>query len=158
MRRTLTATALLLTATACAPTNQPDGGIATPPPPAAGNPTASAPPAPATTPPPLPTKPAPTKLDLPDGTHTLVYRIGGTASSASSISYSTGDGQEQQTNVRVPWKRSLKVREPASVAITAQNGGSGSITCEIAVDGKTVKRSTSSGSYAVVTCVATIGF
>jgi hypothetical protein len=154
MRRTLAAAVLLLAATACSPVDEP-GGIATPPPPAVGNPAATTQPAAPTT---APTGPATTAPGMPSGEHAIVYRVGGSASSASSISYITGDGQEQQTNVRVPWKRSLKVKGFASASLSAQNAGGGSITCEIDVDGKTVKRSTSSGSYAVVSCVATIGF
>lgn len=157
MRRTLTAAALLLAATACSPVDEP-GGIATPPPPAAGNPAATIQPAAPTTAPAAPTGPATTAPGPPSGEHTIVYRVGGTATSASSVSYITGDGQEQQTGVHLPWKRSLKVKGFASASLSAQNAGGGSITCSIDVDGKQVKRSVSSGSYAVVSCVATIGF
>ena len=94
---------------------------------------------------------------LPAGTHRVTYRIGGTASRAM-ITYVTPSGEEQRNGAHVPWHKTLKVKDFGMASISAQNSGSGTITCEIDVDGKTVKRSKSSGAYAIASCDATIGF
>ena len=91
-----------------------------------------------------------------DGTHTVVYKVAGTATKGS-VTYGTPSGQEQTNGVRLPWAKTLKVEAFDILVITAQNGGGGTITCSITVDGKVVKRGKSSGAYAVVTCTAPIG-
>lgn len=138
--------AALLAAAACAPVDNTDPNLATPPPAA---PAASAAPAPA------PTKAA--KPKLPAGTHQIVYKVAGSASKAM-VTYSTPSGQEQQNGARLPWRRSFKAKDFSVLSVTAQNSGSGTITCEIDVDGKRVKASKSSGAYAVVSCDASLGF
>lgn len=140
MRLTPIAVAALLAAAACAPVNNTDPNLATPP--AAPGPS---------------TAKAKGKPKLPDGTHQIVYRIGGTATKAM-VTYSTPSGQEQQNGASVPWRRSMKAKDFSVLSVTAQNGGSGTITCEIDVDGKRVKASKSSGAYAVVSCDASLGF
>lgn len=92
-------------------------------------------------------------------TRTITYRVGGSASSGS-ITYSTPSGQEQQNGVDLPWKKTLKVRKGdfAMLDVTVQNGGSGTVTCEIDVDGQKVKAGKSSGAYAIVSCDHALGF
>lgn len=36
--------------------------------------------------------------------------------------------------------------------VSAQNGGGGTITCSITVDGKVVKQGTATGEYAIASC------
>lgn len=94
----------------------------------------------------------------PKSGHVVVYRIRGSAPRAL-ITYSTPSGQEQENGAAVPWKKAIKTHGVDTATISAQNqAASGTITCEITVDGKLVKRSTSSGGYAIATCTATIGF
>ncbi|WP_329239959.1 MmpS family protein [Actinoallomurus sp. NBC_01490] len=95
----------------------------------------------------------------PKTTRTLTYRIGGSATRAS-ITYSTPSGQEQQNGARVPWKKSFKIKKDTFdvLTVTAQNSGSGTITCEIDVDGVKVKAAKSSGAYAIASCDHTLGF
>ncbi|MCO6007080.1 MmpS family protein [Actinoallomurus purpureus] len=76
------------------------------------------------------------------------------------MTYSTASGQEQQQGAHLPWTKSFKVRrgEFAVVDISAQNQGSGTVTCEIDVDGQKMKAAKSSGQYALVSCDHTLGF
>ena len=85
---------------------------------------------------------------------TVVYEITGSGK-ASNVTYSA-DGSasiNQETNVRLPWRKEMTVeREFAITSVTAQNGGSGEIACKIIVDGRVVKEGTSSGQFSVVSC------
>ncbi len=92
-----------------------------------------------------------------DGAHAVVYTVGGTARKGS-ITYMTPSGQEQRNGVKVPWHTKLRANDGTLLGVTAQNSGGGTITCEISVDGKLLKRGRSSGAYAVVTCDAMVGF
>ena len=134
----ITAAVILSAAGACAPADGADPNLATPPPASHSS-------------------SKPSKSKLPKGMHAVTYKIGGSASRAL-VTYSTPSGQEQQNGAHVPWKRSMKAKDFDVLAVSAQNSGSGTITCEIDVDGKVVKRSKSSGAYAVVSCDASLGF
>lgn len=100
-------------------------------------------------------------------THVVEYFVAGSAETAD-ITYSTADGSTaQQSGVDVPITKKADgspgikltgVHAGAFLYISAQNGGdAGTITCEIAVDGETVKHAESSGAYTIVTCSATAG-
>lgn len=104
-----------------------------------------------------PSKAAKAKPAKPKSGHTVVYRIGGTATKAL-ITYATPSGQEQKNGAAVPWRKTLRTKDFEMLSISAQNQGGGTITCEIEVDGKLVKRSKSTGAYAIAMCTATIGF
>lgn len=139
--------------TACKATDNSDPNIATPPPAAAGTPSSAA-----------GTQAAPTKAakkpsasKLPDGVHQVIYQVGGTATKAM-ITYMTPSGEEQINGAHVPWHKTLKAKDFEMLSISAQNSGSGTITCEIDIDGKVKKRSKSSGAYAIVSCDASLGF
>lgn len=140
MRAIITAAALVLIATGCAPVdNSADPNLSATPPAAGESPTAKAKP----------------KSNL----RTITYRISGTATKAL-ITYSTPSGQEQQNGARVPWKRSFKVKKDTFdvLTVSAQNSGGGTITCEIDVDGVKVKAAKSSGAYAIASCDHSLGF
>lgn len=142
--RILAATLLAVLALAgCKAPDNSDPNIATPP--AAGGSAA----------PGQPSKAAKPKSD----TRLITYRVGGTADSAD-VTYSTASGQEQQQGAHLPWTKSFKVKRDAftMVDISAQNQGSGTVTCEIDVDGVKVKAAKSSGQYAVVSCDHSLGF
>jgi hypothetical protein len=140
--RILAATLLAVLALAgCKAPDDSDPNIATPP--AAGAASSA------------PAKAAKPKSD----TRLITYRVGGSADSAD-VTYSTASGQEQQQGARLPWTKSFKVKRDAftMVDISAQNQGSGTVTCEIDVDGVKVKAAKSSGQYAVVSCDHSLGF
>ncbi len=83
----------------------------------------------------------------------VVYEVTGTGR-ANNITF--GDvtkGLSQQNGTKLPWKKTAPASEGfAAYGLTAQNGGSGQISCKITVDGKEVANNTSSGQYAVVSC------
>lgn len=119
------------------------------------DPNIATPPAAGSSAPRQPSKAAKPKSD----TRTITYRIGGTAD-AASITYSTPSGMEQQGDSHLPWKKSFKVKKNAFdvLTVSAQNSGSGTVTCEIDVDGQKVKAAKSSGQYAMVSCDHSLGF
>jgi hypothetical protein len=92
-----------------------------------------------------------------DGLHAVTYEIGGSAAKGL-ITYSTPSGQEQQNGARVPWTKTFKAKGGELLGVSAQNGGGGSVTCSITVDGKVIKRGKSTGEYAIVSCDGMIGF
>ena len=85
--------------------------------------------------------------------HTVTYKISGTARGASLTYTNASGGIEQQEAVALPWQQSFSARRGQFVSISAQNAGrSGSITCEILLDGVSVKTSTSEGAYRIASC------
>jgi len=101
-------------------------------------------------------------LSIDRSTHTVTYKVGGTASYAD-ITYSNASGDTaQQSDVDVPLRRKSDggegiqmhgVPEGTFLYISAQNGqSSGTITCTIEVDGIPVKTNQSSGGYTIATC------
>jgi hypothetical protein len=86
----------------------------------------------------------------------VVYEVDG-AQHANNISYAADGGGSiaQDNNVPLPWRKEITVeRGFAIVNLTAQNAGSGTITCRIVVDGEVVREVSSQGEYAVVSCTA----
>jgi hypothetical protein len=82
-------------------------------------------------------------------TITLSVRGGGTM----DVTYIVGDKNSQDTAAASPWQASYQINGDIPYAgITAQNSGSGSITCTITEDGQVVNSNTAYGAYAVVQC------
>ena len=97
--------------------------------------------------------------DIPESktTHQITYRVTGTASRAS-LTYENAQGGSEQLDVSVPWLKDFRFEAGAFVYISAQNQGEfGSIGCEIYLDGKKWKQSTSQGAYAIATCSGSAG-
>jgi hypothetical protein len=90
---------------------------------------------------------------LPAGLHEIVYRVTGTATSAS-ITYITQSGTEENNGATVPWRRTMIGKDFRFLSVSAQNDGDGAIGCEIDIDGTSVKRAKSSGAYAIASCDA----
>lgn len=92
------------------------------------------------------------------GSKTVVYKIGGTAKRADMTFTTSSDGGNitQENGRRVPWSKSFKVKGSflEVYSLSAQNKGSGKITCSVSVDGKRVAANTATGQYAIVTCDA----
>lgn len=85
---------------------------------------------------------------------TVVYEITGSGR-ASNVTYNSDGGGSiaQEAGVKLPWRKEISVdRGFAITTVSAQNAGSGQITCRILVDGEVVKENTSSGQYSIVTC------
>lgn len=85
-------------------------------------------------------------------TYLIGYRVTGTTS-AASLTYENAQGGTEQKKVSVPWDTSFYAAPGAFLYLSAQNEREvGSITCEILVDNKVVKTSTSGGGYTIASC------
>lgn len=85
------------------------------------------------------------------------YKVTGTASRAS-LTYENEQGGTEQTEVRIPWQETMTVGQGAFLYLSVQNEGeSGSVTCEIWVDGVKWKESTSRGAYVIASCSGSAG-
>lgn len=85
---------------------------------------------------------------------TVVYEVTSDSGTAGNITYFGENAQQSQsTDVTLPWKSKEFDSSKTSIkGVTAQNGGSGTITCKIIVNGKVEAENTSEGAYAVVSC------
>jgi hypothetical protein len=82
----------------------------------------------------------------------VTYRVKGTAGSAV-LTYRNARGGTEQSNARLPWELSFDAKGGLFLYVSAQNEGtSGSVTCEILLDGETRTSSTSSGAYVIAEC------
>lgn len=84
----------------------------------------------------------------------VLYEASSASGLASSVTYFSADNSlQQETNRKLPWSKTV-VNDSTYVTtgLTVQNGGTGSITCRITVDGKVVDEETAKGQYAVVSC------
>jgi hypothetical protein len=93
-----------------------------------------------------------------DTTHSVTYRVNSTGSSSADMTYFSEDGDiEQQGGEPLPWEHELNgVSSGSYVSVSAQQDGSGVVTCEILVDGIPVNESTSSGEFSICDASATI--
>jgi len=84
----------------------------------------------------------------------LTFEIGGSATSASITWITDNFGTSQATDASVPWTRTETYTSGTlGVNISAQNAGSGTITCKITDSaGKVLAQNQSSGDYAIVSC------
>jgi hypothetical protein len=84
---------------------------------------------------------------------TIRYEVTGGSGTAQNVTYMLNDGEEQDAQAALPWSKDFTAKEGfEAFVVTAQNGGSGSISCKIIADGKVLTEKTSNGQYAVVTC------
>ena len=96
--------------------------------------------------------------DYSSPTYQVKYKVGGTTSQAS-LTYENAQGGTEQMDVRVPWEKTIGTVERGDfLYLSAQNqNDSGSITCEIWVDGNRWKHSISSGAYVIASCNGSAG-
>jgi hypothetical protein len=80
--------------------------------------------------------------------HTVRYEVTGTAT-AADLTLEGESGTVQQTGRAVPAAYERTAVAGQFLYLSAQNKGSGEITCTIIVDDKPVKSSTSTGEYAI---------
>jgi hypothetical protein len=81
------------------------------------------------------------------------YRVAGTTTEAS-VTIKNSTGATEQHDVTVPWKSIVFYVQPGDhLYLSAQNSeDSGTITCEIRVNGKLLERAKSSGRYVSAIC------
>jgi hypothetical protein len=93
------------------------------------------------------------------GPATIRYEISGDGQ-AGNVTYSTESGVSQEANAALPWTKTAEYGNAlfAGLSLSAQRGeGDGSITCKIVNEttGAVLAESTSSGQFAVVSCMGT---
>jgi hypothetical protein len=99
------------------------------------------------------------------GKHEVIYHVTGTAATVDLTMSTPGGGTSQQSGLRVPVMNNngdeglrTKMDRGEFAYVSAQNNGSsGSVTCEIEVDGVTVEHTTSSGAYVIASCSTLVG-
>jgi hypothetical protein len=80
------------------------------------------------------------------------YRLFGSTNLAS-ITMQNETGGTEQLNVNIPYSKKLTMNSGDFAYISAQNqNDSGSISCEIWINGKKLKESHSDGGYAIASC------
>lgn len=88
--------------------------------------------------------------------HEITYKLGGDAQDALAT-FNTGDAdQTQENNLKAGWEKTVKVKGFVGGYVSATNGmyDTGTITCEIVANGKTVVQNTASGQGATASCNA----
>lgn len=84
-------------------------------------------------------------------TKTIVLKI--TGPKKADITYGLNADQSQANGAKLPWTKKMSSSEAFTIAtVSAQNTGSGEISCQITVNGKVVKTNKSTGEYSIVTC------
>ncbi len=82
----------------------------------------------------------------------VTYRVTGSAALAS-VTYQNSGGGTEQAEVALPWSQTITAPSGGFVYISAQNKSEyGSVTCDIELDGKQYKTSTSTGEYGIASC------
>lgn len=90
----------------------------------------------------------------------VVYRaIRSSGSGGTGVTYNNAQGGVEQRRVGDrAWEHRMTVSDGTFVYLSAQNRhSSGSIACEIVVDGKVWRKSESRGGYTIATCSGSIG-
>lgn len=84
--------------------------------------------------------------------HSVMYKV--TGSHGLSITYANQGGDTAQTKTyKQKWDYSFRAKSGQFLYVSAQNeGDSGSVECEITVDGYTVKHTESQGGYVIASC------
>ena len=80
--------------------------------------------------------------------------VGRPSQRALIISYATKDGEQQQTDVGLPWTKVVSAGAGFTAMVRAQYAGSGLISCRVVADGKVIDQQISVGPYAVVECAS----
>ncbi|GIH91900.1 hypothetical protein ACFFMN_34165 [Planobispora siamensis] len=90
-----------------------------------------------------------------DGVRTVVYRVTGSAPTAS-LTVQSATGTEQDTAATLPIELAYEVPAGGFVAVSAQNNdSSGDVTCSISVDGTVISENSGVGGYAIASCSGT---
>jgi hypothetical protein len=96
----------------------------------------------------------PTTAPPPTAPPVLVYEVTGDGSADLTIENASG-GTEQKT-VNLPYSEELTRPPDGFVYLSAQLGGSGSVSCNITYGGRVVQQASSSGDYVIASCSGSI--
>lgn len=86
-------------------------------------------------------------------TYDVAYRITGSARSVD-LTYQNASASSEQARAKpVPWNMTFSAHPGQFLYVSAQNNGeSGTVKCELLVNGIVVKSAESSGAYTIATC------
>ena len=86
-------------------------------------------------------------------TYTVVYRISGSARSVDLTYQNASASSEQARSKPVPWNMTFSAHPGEFLYVSAQNNdASGTVKCELLVNGTVVKSAESNGAYTIATC------
>ena len=96
--------------------------------------------------------PAPSESSSPSGVLSVRYVVTGDTNTAN-VTYRNAQGEREQVRVGVPWTISFEARKGAPLYLSARNAKAyGSISCEIFVNGTSVRHVSSEGGYKTASC------
>lgn len=86
--------------------------------------------------------------------HAVTYKITGDANDATASYTANNTNTTQDTGVAAGWEKDVTLKGFSLATLTATNGmnDTGSITCQIIVDGQVVNENTASGEFATASC------
>lgn len=84
----------------------------------------------------------------------VVYTVSGHEAGTITYMTATGDIAQVTDTTRLPWTKqfTLPAGTEGFLSVSAQNAGSGDISCAISVNGQQVDSNTSTGEYAIADC------
>ena len=87
-------------------------------------------------------------------THAITYRVTGSGLGVVDLTYqNANDASEQMNDVAMPWTLKFNARPGQFLYVSAQNQKqTGTVICEILLDGVVVKTARSSGAYVIASC------
>jgi hypothetical protein len=89
--------------------------------------------------------------------HKVEYRVSGT-SPGGSLTYENESGGTEQRDVTFPWSMEMDKKQGDFVYVSVRNNYvEGAVTCQIWVDGKKYKESTSEGDGVIARCSGDAG-
>jgi hypothetical protein len=101
---------------------------------------------------PVSIQPTPTRYNQ---QKTVVYRV---TAPEGSLTFSNGQGGTEQLDMEERWTKTYFLSPGAHAYVAVQNKrASGTVTCEILVDGIPWKTSESEGAYKIATCSGLVG-
>jgi hypothetical protein len=99
------------------------------------------------------------------GKASVTYKAIGSGT-ATNVTYltadSSGSGTDQATNVKLPWSKTVKIKDPSLFQTTVfslvvqKGAGTGKVTCEIESGGKVISKHSATGAYAVASCSGSV--
>ncbi|MFE7718170.1 MmpS family transport accessory protein [Nocardia rhizosphaerihabitans] len=83
------------------------------------------------------------------------WRVGGRGAGINSVTYFDGNSElQQEISTTAPWTKSVTNDSTVAIIGLGAQVNCSSVTCRIVVDGKVADEQTSTGTYAVVNCIA----
>ena len=102
-----------------------------------------------------------TAADDEPATVTIEYFVSDTGGGEVSLTYTNGDGNTEQQQIRLDaggrWNQRYEMESGAFVSISAQRGaGGGAVRCTINADNTRIERAESSGAFVIAACSGSV--